>query len=58
MSAEGGAALARPSAARRARRQALLLTLREAAELRRRLHPRAVALARSRAVLHARTTRG
>jgi hypothetical protein len=43
---------------RAARRLALLDTLREAAELRARLRPRAAALARSRALLHARTTRG
>jgi hypothetical protein len=43
---------------RRRRRQELLDTLRQAAELRARLHPRANALARSRALLHARTTRG
>jgi hypothetical protein len=43
---------------RRRRRQELLDTLREAAELRARLQPRANALARSRALLHARTTRG
>jgi hypothetical protein len=43
---------------RRQRRQELLDTLREAAELRARLTPRASALARSRALLHARTTRG
>lgn len=43
---------------RRRRRQELLDTLREAAELRARLKPRAVAIERSRALLHARTTRG
>lgn len=43
---------------RRRRRQELLDTLREAAELRARLTPRASALARSRALLHSRTTRG
>lgn len=43
---------------RRRRRRELLDTLRQAAELRARLHPRANALARSRALLHARTTRG
>jgi hypothetical protein len=43
---------------RRRRRQELLDTLRQAAELRARLRPRANALARSRALLHARTTRG
>lgn len=43
---------------RRRRRQELLDTLRQAAELRARLHPRAAALARSRALMHARTTRG
>jgi hypothetical protein len=46
------------AADRRRRRQELLDTLRQAAELRARLHPRASALARSRALLHARTTRG
>jgi hypothetical protein len=45
-------------AERRRRRQELLDTLRQAAELRARLHPRANAIARSRALLHARTTRG
>ncbi|GAC1444248.1 MAG: hypothetical protein NVS3B26_12660 [Mycobacteriales bacterium] len=43
---------------RRRRRQELLDSRRQAAELRARLHPRANALARSRALLHARTTRG
>jgi len=43
---------------RKRRRQELLETLREAAELRARLTPRASALARSRALVHARTTRG
>lgn len=43
---------------RRRRRQELLDTLREAAELRARLKPRAAAIERSRALLHARTTRG
>lgn len=43
---------------RRRRRQELLDTLREAAELRARLKPRAAAIQRSRALLHARTTRG
>lgn len=43
---------------RRKRRQELLDALREAAELRARLAPRASALAKSRALLHARTTRG
>jgi hypothetical protein len=43
---------------RRRRRQELLDTLREAAELRARLKPRATAIERSRALLHARTTRG
>jgi hypothetical protein len=43
---------------RKRRRRELLETLREAAELRERLAPRASALARSRALLHARTTRG
>jgi hypothetical protein len=49
---------ARAALERRRRRQELLDTLRQAAELRARLHPRANALARSRALLHARTTRG
>lgn len=40
------------------RRLDLLDTLREAAELRARLRPRASQLARARALLHARTTRG
>ncbi|MDX6199808.1 MAG: hypothetical protein QOJ79_2959 [Actinomycetota bacterium] len=48
----------RAAVERRRRRQELLDTLRQAAELRARLHPRASALARSRALLHARTTRG
>jgi hypothetical protein len=43
---------------RKRRRRELLETLREAAELRSRLTPRASALARSRALVHARTTRG
>jgi hypothetical protein len=43
---------------RKRRRRELLETLREAAELRERLAPRASALAKSRALLHARTTRG
>jgi hypothetical protein len=43
---------------RKRRRRELLDTLREAAELRERLAARASALARSRALLHARTTRG
>ena len=43
---------------RKRRRRELLETLREAAELRARLTPRASALARSRALVHARTTRG
>ena len=43
---------------RRRRRKELLESLREAAELRARLTPRASALARSRALVHARTTRG
>jgi hypothetical protein len=51
-----------PSAAaereRRKRRQELLDARREAADLRARLAPRASALAKSRALLHARTTRG
>jgi hypothetical protein len=50
--------LDREAQERRRRRQQLLDTLREAAELRARLQPRANALARSRALLHARTTRG
>ena len=44
--------------AERVRRLAVLDTLREAAELRARLRPRASQLARARALLHARTTRG
>jgi hypothetical protein len=48
----------RLSADRRRRRQELLDTLREAAELRARLKPRTAAIERSRALLHARTTRG
>jgi len=43
---------------RKRRRKELLESLREAAELRARLTPRASALARSRALVHARTTRG
>lgn len=43
---------------RRKRRQELLDSMQQAAELRARLAPRASALARSRALLHARTTRG
>jgi hypothetical protein len=43
---------------RKRRRQELLDTLRESAELRARLTPRASSLARSRALLRARTTRG
>ena len=43
---------------RKRRRKELLESLREAAELRERLTPRASALARSRALVHARTTRG
>ena len=43
---------------RKRRRKELLEALREAAELRERLTPRASALARSRALVHARTTRG
>ena len=42
----------------RRRRLDLLDTLREAAELRARLRPRASQLARARALLRARTTRG
>ena len=45
-------------AARRERRQAVLDTLTEAAELRARLYPRSSALARARELLHNRTTRG
>ena len=44
--------------ARRLRRLEALDTLREAAELRARLRPRQQQLARARALLHARTTRG
>lgn len=44
--------------AERRRRLMLLDSLREAAELRERLRPRASQLARARALLHARTTRG
>ena len=43
---------------RRRRRLEALETLREAAELRARLAPRQTQLARARALLHARTTRG
>ena len=43
---------------RRRRRLEALETLREAAALRARLTPRQTNLARSRALLHARTTRG
>ena len=43
---------------RRERRQAVLDTLAEAAELRARLFPRTSALARARELLHNRTTRG
>jgi len=43
---------------RRARRLEALETLREAALLRARLRPRQRQLARARALLHARTTRG
>ena len=46
------------AAERRRRRQVVLDTLREADELRARLRPRSVALARSRTLLHNRTTRG
>ena len=42
----------------RRRRQALLDTLREGAELRARLRPRATHLERARDLLRARTTRG
>jgi hypothetical protein len=45
-------------ALRRQRRQAVLDTLAEAAELRARLHPRSSARARARTLLHNRTTRG
>ena len=45
-------------ALRRERRQAVLDTLAEAAELRARLFPRTSALARARVLLHNRTTRG
>ena len=45
-------------ALRRERRQAVLDTLAEAAELRARLYPRSSALARARGLLHNRTTRG
>ena len=45
-------------ALRRERRQAVLDTLAEAAELRARLRPRSSALARARTLLHNRTTRG
>ena len=44
--------------ARRKRRLEVLENLREAAELRARLHPRRAQLDRARALLHARTTRG
>ncbi|MEX2291381.1 MAG: hypothetical protein WD794_13785 [Mycobacteriales bacterium] len=44
--------------AERRRRLAVLDMLREASELRARLRPRAQQLARARALLHARTTRG
>jgi hypothetical protein len=46
------------AAERRRRRQAVLDTLREAAELRARLRPRTSAIERSRTLLHNRTTRG
>lgn len=42
----------------RRRRREVLDALREAAELRARLRPRASQLERARALLHARTTRG
>ena len=45
-------------AERRRRRQAVLDTLREAEQLRQRLRPRSAQMARARALLHARTTRG
>ena len=44
--------------AERRRRLAVLDALREASDLRARLRPRAAGLARARALLHARTTRG
>ena len=44
--------------AERRRRRDVLDSLREAAELRARLRPRASQLERARALLHARTTRG
>lgn len=44
--------------AERRRRRDVLDTLREAAELRARLRPRASQMERARALLHARTTRG
>ncbi len=46
------------AALRRERRQAVLDTLAEAAELRVRLFPRTFALARARGLLHNRTARG
>lgn len=49
---------AESAAERRRRRQAVLDTLQEAAELRARLRPRSSALERSRTLLHNRTTRG
>ena len=52
------AAKAPDAAERRRRRQAVLDAMREAAELRARLRPRASALERSRTLLHNRTTRG
>jgi hypothetical protein len=45
-------------AKRRRQRQVVLDTLREAEQLRARLRPRTSALARSRTLLHNRTTRG
>ena len=48
----------RLTAPERRRRREVLDTLREAAELRARLRPRASQLERARALLHARTTRG
>jgi len=43
---------------RRKRRLEALEALQQAAELRKRMHPRQRHLARARALLHARTTRG
>ena len=58
VAAHGELAAPLDSAERRRRRQAVLDTLREANELRARLRPRSSALARSRTLLHNRTTRG